>query len=256
MKNSLIRHLDLLKRNGKKALAILFDPDKAAGMDINGLLEQIERYDVDMILVGGSLVKGNEIHDLIADIKEQSEKPVILFPGSPNQISDAADGILLLSLISGRNPELLIGRHVEAAPLLYQTDLEILPTGYMLIDSGAYTTAHYVSNTLPIPHDKPQIAVFTAMAGEMLGLKLIYMDGGSGAKRTVSEEMIRQVSEKLTIPLIVGGGIRSAEKAREIWAAGADIIVIGTAMESEGGENLIEKVSHVKRQFSLNGKER
>jgi phosphoglycerol geranylgeranyltransferase len=255
MKNGLIKHLEHLKQKGKKALAILFDPDKAFERDLDHLLRQIERYDVDLILVGGSLVKGNEIHALIDYIKARSEKPVILFPGSPNQISPAADGILFLSLISGRNPELLIGRHVEAAPILYQTNLEILPTGYMLIDSGAYTTAHYVSNTLPIPHNKPEIATFTAMAGEMLGLKLIYMDGGSGAKMTVSTEMIKQVSEKLTIPLIVGGGIRSAEKADEVWAAGADMIVIGTALESQSGENLIHQITQVKNQFSLNSME-
>ncbi|MEM8901428.1 MAG: geranylgeranylglyceryl/heptaprenylglyceryl phosphate synthase, partial [Bacteroidota bacterium] len=179
----------------------------------------------------GSLVAGTEIHEVVQYIKAHSDIPVILFPGSPTQIVKEADGILFLSLISGRNPELLIGKHVEAAPILKKTKLEILPTGYMLVDCGKATTANYISHTFPIPHHKPQIAACTALAGEMLGLQMVYLDGGSGADKPVSPAMIQAVKSQLSIPLMVGGGIRTAENATQAWDSGADIIVVGTVIE-------------------------
>jgi geranylgeranylglyceryl phosphate synthase family protein len=164
-------------------------------------------------------------------IKENSDIPAIIFPGDSLQISKRADGMLLLSLISGRNAEMLIGRHVVAAPYLKLYCKEILPTGYMIIDSGKQTSVSYMSNTVPIPHDKNDIAMCTAMAGEMLGLKLIYMDAGSSAENPVSAEMIRTVKGCINIPLIVGGGIRTPERAIESAKAGADVIVIGNTLE-------------------------
>jgi putative glycerol-1-phosphate prenyltransferase len=192
--------------------------------------------------VGGSLVADQHIHELIPYIKSRTSLPEILFPGSTHQIVPDADGILFLSLISGRNPDLLIGRHVEAAPLLKQTPLEVIPTGYMLIDCGVPTTASYISNTQPIPYHKPEIAVSTAMAGEMLGLKLMYLDGGSGAAKAISSAMVEQVSAHTDTPLLVGGGIRSIEEAERLWQAGADLLVVGTATEAADGGSLIEQM--------------
>ena len=231
MPHDFLPQLITRKAAGKKSLAILIDPDKAHPDAILDLLQQANQHGVDAFLVGGSLLKDDYIQQLVPLMKANTDIPVILFPGGVQQIVPSADGILFLSLISGRNPDLLIGQHVVAAPLLHQTDLEIIPTGYMLIESGRLTTAHYMSNTLPIPRDKADIATSTALAGEMLGLQLIYLEAGSGAQEAVPEEMIRSVSDHLSIPLIVGGGIRSAEAARQCWQAGADLLVIGSAIE-------------------------
>ena len=168
-------------------------------------------------------------------LKKHAQIPVILFPGNTNQLSYKADGFLFLSLISGRNAEMLIGRHVIAAPYLKLSGLEILPTGYMLIDSGKPTSVSYMSNTFPIPSDKFDIAISTAMAGEMLGMKLIFLEGGSGAELSVSDEMIRMVHGSINIPLIVGGGIRTPERAAQCALAGANVIVIGNALEKKPG---------------------
>jgi phosphoglycerol geranylgeranyltransferase len=157
----------------------------------------------------------------------------VLFPGSPAQISKYADALLYLSLVSGRNAELLIGQHVVSAPFVKKSGLEIMPTGYMVIDGGAPTTVSYISNATPIPSDKNEIALCTAMASEMLGMKLIYMDAGSGAKRAITESMIAMVSANIEIPLIVGGGITDPEKAYRNCKAGADVIVIGNAIEKD-----------------------
>jgi putative glycerol-1-phosphate prenyltransferase len=169
--------------------------------------------------------------EYIGLIKEEISIPVIIFPGSVHQISHKADGILFLSLISGRNPEFLIGSQVVAAPLLKRTSLEVLSTGYVLVDSGVQTTASYISNTTPLPRDKADIAVATALASEMIGHKLLYLDGGSGAKYEVPKEMIYAVKKNISIPLIVGGGINTKEKLETAFNAGADIVVIGTAIE-------------------------
>lgn len=188
---------------------------------------------VDYLLVGGSLVITNHLDEVVQQIKKECDLPVILFPGSPSQISRYADALLYLSLISGRNPELLIGQHVISAPFVKQSGLEIISTGYMVIDGGAPTTVSYISNANPLPADKNEIAVCTAMAGEMLGMKLIYMDSGSGAKRAVSEHMIAAVAAQVEIPIVVGGGITTPEKAYINCKAGADIIVVGNAIEKD-----------------------
>ncbi|MCB0813121.1 MAG: phosphoglycerol geranylgeranyltransferase [Flavobacteriales bacterium] len=166
-------------------------------------------------------------------VKDLSDRPVVLFPGSPAQLSGHADALLFLSLISGRNPELLIGHHVTSAPTVKALGLEAIPTGYLLVDGGRMTTAHYVSQTSPIPHDKPGIAAATALAGELLGLKAIYLDTGSGAPRTVAPDMVKAVRQAVDLPIIVGGGIRSTEQAQALCEAGADMLVVGTAFEED-----------------------
>jgi phosphoglycerol geranylgeranyltransferase len=218
------------KASGKKMLAVLIDPDKADATKCVSIREKSIAAGVDYFFVGGSILMGNNFEKCITLLKS-SPIPVLLFPGNIMQISDEADGLLFLSLISGRNPEMLIGRHVLSAPVLKRSALEIIPTGYMLIDSGSPTSVSYMSNTVPIPHMKDDIAVSTAIAGELLGLKLIYMDGGSGARFPVSSKMISSVSQNISVPLIIGGGIKTADKAIENCHAGADIIVIGNAIE-------------------------
>jgi phosphoglycerol geranylgeranyltransferase len=231
--------MNLLQKIGRnqadkqKCLAVLLDPDK---VDMKAIASHLREYvlaKVDLFLVGGSLISGNNFYSLIGALRQQKDIPVVIFPGSNIHIHSDADGILLLSLISGRNPDLLIGQHVIAAPILKNSGLEILPTGYMLVDSGRSTTVSYISNTQPIPSDKEDIAVCTAMAGEMLGLKLLYLDGGSGALYPVPPKMISAVRRNSTLPLIVGGGINTAAKAEQAWLAGADIVVIGNGLEKD-----------------------
>lgn len=221
------------KQAGKKSLAVLIDPDKVSAASLKPVVDLSVKARVDYIFVGGSLVVTDHLDECILQIKAQCSIPVLLFPGSPSQISRHADALLYLSLISGRNPELLIGQHVISAPFVKKSGLEIIPTGYMVIDGGAPTTVSYISNATPIPADKADIALCTAMAGEMLGKKLIYMDAGSGAKKPISEEMIAAVAANIDVPLVIGGGIRDAEKAYLNCRAGADVIVIGNAIEKD-----------------------
>ena len=239
-------HTSILKdkEKGKKQFAVLVDPDKFKPSETIALCES---EGVDILLVGGSILTNGDFEQCIQTIKKLTKIPVVIFPGNNLQISKNADGILLLSLISGRNPELLIGRHVIAAPILKSSYLEILPTGYILIEGGKQTAASYMSNTLPIPPDKDDIAACTALAGEMLGLKLIYLDAGSGALNSVSESMIKKVRENITVPLIVGGGINSAKKATSACKAGADIIVVGNAIEKNA--SIIQSVSKAIHSF-------
>jgi phosphoglycerol geranylgeranyltransferase len=221
------------KADTQKSFAVLIDPDKVTVAGIDKLCVLAADAKVDYFFVGGSLVISNQLDDVILQIKKNCNIPVILFPGSPSQISRSADALLYLSLISGRNPELLIGQHVISAPFVKQSGLEIISTGYMVIDGGSPTTVSYISNALPIPADKHEIAMCTAMAGEMLGMKLIYMDAGSGAKRPVHEHMIAAVAGNIKVPLVVGGGITDPEKAYVNCKAGADLIVIGNAIEKQ-----------------------
>ncbi len=221
------------KKEGKKAFAVLIDPDKVNPAQIAELCAIANEAAVDYLFVGGSLVVTNHLDEVVQNVKKDTDIPVILFPGSPSQVSRYADALLYLSLISGRNPELLIGQHVISAPIVRQSGLEIISTGYMVIDGGAPTTVSYISNAAPIPHDKNEIAVCTAMAGEMLGMKLVYMDAGSGARRPIAEAMISAVSAHINIPLVVGGGITNPEKAYLNCRAGADIIVVGNAIEKD-----------------------
>src|SRR5215212_267460 len=233
MKMNVYQSLLEKKKNGQKSFAILIDPDKIITASLNSLIDLALDAKADYFLVGGSLVVSDNLDNTIAAIKQRCSIPIILFPGSPSQISKHADALLYLSLISGRNAELLIGQHVISAPFVKKSGLEIIPTGYMVIDGGAATTVSYISNASPIPSDKSDIALCTAMAGEMLGMKLIYMDSGSGAKKAIAEEMIETVAKNIDIPLIVGGGIRDAEKAYLNCKAGADVIVIGNAIEKD-----------------------
>lgn len=226
-------------RQRKKGLALLIDPDNIDKGHLDELTKWVGRCNIDYIFVGGSLLKENNLDYCLDFIKKNFQMPSVLFPGDIFQINSKADGILLLSLISGRNPELLIGRHVTAAPHLKRSNLEIIPTGYILVDGGQPTTVSYMSQTMPIPRDKPDIASCTASAGELLGLRVIYMDAGSGARESVSVEMIRQVKKETDIPLIVGGGIRTGAQAHDMCKAGADILVVGNAAEKDPAQ-LIE----------------
>lgn len=232
----------------KKQLAILIDPDKLNNESLSKTISLCKSSNVDFIFYGGSLLhEPAHFEYFLAEIKKQTTIPVILFPGSSLQVSQQADGILLLSLISGRNPEYLIGQHVVAAPYLKSSGIEILPTGYILIESGKSTTVSYISNTTPIPSDKPEIAACTAMAGEMLGLKLIYLDAGSGAQNSISKETISKVKNSISCPLIIGGGINTIEKAIDAFNAGADIIVIGNAAEKS--PDLIKQIKEAISEF-------
>lgn len=221
------------KENGSKKMAVLIDPDRIKQHSIDHVLELAKTANVDYFFLGGSLVVSDMMSACIQSIRSQTDIPVILFPGDISQINHNADALLFLSLISGRNPDLLIGKHIVAAPLLKDSPLEVISTGYMLFDGGNITTAIYMSGSLPIPVSKVDIAVCTAMAGEMLGLKLIYMDAGSGAQQPIPEGLISAVSKKIDVPLIVGGGIRTPEKALANVQAGADIIVVGNAFEKD-----------------------
>ena len=234
MQKEILKKIVDKKHQGLKSFAVLLDPDKVDAttcLPILNITSEINYAPVDFFFVGGSLITHYTIGRLIQTIKDFCQTPVVLFPGNVLHIDASADAILLLSLISGRNPDLLIGQHVIAAPILKNSNLEILSTGYLLIESGLSTTVSYMSNTTPIPHDKPSIAACTAMAGEMLGMKLIYLDAGSGAQRPVSSKMIASVRKNIEIPLIVGGGINSVQKATEILEAGADVIVVGNGIE-------------------------
>ena len=224
---------DRFQDKTRKKLAVLIDPDKPTDAQIISIIDKAKAADVDFFFVGGSLLVTDSLDHCIKLIKEHCDIPVLIFPGNSLHISKYCDGFLLLSLISGRNPEMLIGRHVIAAPYLKLYGNEIIPTGYMLIDSGKATSVTYMSDTTPIPHDKDDIAMCTAIAGEMLGLKLIYLEAGSGALMPVSTSMISKVSQMIKIPLIVGGGIKTPEMAADAVKAGADVIVIGTAFEKE-----------------------
>lgn len=229
-------------RENKKSIAVLVDPDKAEDpAKLLHLINLASENCVNYFFVGGSLVTSANLSEVVKRIKENVTIPVVLFPGNAIQVDASADGILFLSLISGRNPELLIGQHVVAAPILRNTRLEVIPTGYMLINSGKITSVAYISNTMPIPDDKYSLAASTAMAGQMLGLQVVYIDAGSGAEKEISTRMIAAVRKSISIPLIVGGGINSAQKAIAALEAGADMIVIGNALEKH--PDLLTEVS-------------
>ncbi len=213
-------------------LGILIDPDKYLSVsEIEQVVKDVQKIAPDFLFVGGSLINHNLMDEMVKLFKTRLSIPVVLFPGNNQQISSKADAILLLSLISGRNAELLIGQHVQSAFVLQKSGLEIIPTGYLLIDGEKKTSVQYISNSQPIPNDKNNIAVATALAGEQLGLKLIYLDAGSGANKAVPLEMVRTVQEHLQVPIIVGGGIKTKEQIKETWKAGANLVIVGTAFE-------------------------
>ena len=242
---NILKKIIKAKEEGKRQIAVLIDPDKLNSSELIKLISKINKSPIDYILVGGSLLSSDQMDEYISLIKENINIPVIIFPGSVHQISNKADGILFLSLISGRNPEFLIGSQVVAAPLLKRSKLEVLSTGYVLVDSGVQTTASYISNTTPLPRDKADIAVATALASEMIGHKLLYLDGGSGAMLEVPSNMISAVKKNIDIPLIVGGGINTKEKLETAFNSGADLVVIGTAIEKnqEFLDDVVEVIS-------------
>ncbi len=220
------------KTNNQKLLAILIDPEKVSIEEVLILSDKIKASPATHIFVGGSTFSGSNLDQLIAILKKETQLPFLIFPGHPSQISNEADGILFLSLLSGRNPEYLIEHHINSVEALEKSNLEIIPTGYLLIDGGKETAVLRVSQTQPIEQNNIELAYKTAKAGEFLGKKLIYLEAGSGANQHVSLEMIRYISQNIKIPLIVGGGIRSMNTIQEIYDAGADLVVIGTAFEN------------------------
>ena len=221
-------------RNGGRRLAVLLDPEDApSGSQWVQLMHELQVSDATDIFVGGSLVTDGATSRVVHEAKRALSQPVVLFPGAPNQICEDADALLFLSLISGRNPDLLIGRHVEAAPRLAHMNLETVPTGYMLIGDPPLTAAAYMSHSLPIPSAKPELAVATAQAGALLGLQCLYMDAGSGAGQPISPSMIQAVRDAVDVPLIVGGGLTSQEDLDRAWDAGATCVVVGSAVERE-----------------------
>ncbi len=219
------------RQTGQKQLAVLIDPDKVSREHILQLAQHGKQGDVDFFFWGGSLISEPQADYYLSLLKASCNLPVILFPGNMYQLSDKADGLLLLSLLSGRNPDLLIGQHVLVASRIKQLGLATSATAYLLIDGGVPTSVSYMSNTQPIPADKPQIAAATALAGQQLGMQLVYLDAGSGARWAVSEDIIKAVRNEVDIPILVGGGIRSAEAAARSLAAGADLIVVGNILE-------------------------
>jgi putative glycerol-1-phosphate prenyltransferase len=231
---SILSRLHEKRRTGKKSIAVLIDPDKVSdSAQLQHLINLGSESCVDYFLVGGSLITTTNLSEVVKQIKDSVTIPIVLFPGNAMQIEPTADAILFLSLISGRNPELLIGQHVIAAPILRNTQIQVIPTGYLLISSGRTTSVAYISNTTPIPDDKYSLAACTAMAGEMLGLQTIYMDAGSGAEKEISAKMISSVRKSINVPLIIGGGINTSQKAFNALEAGADMIVIGNALEKD-----------------------
>ncbi len=230
---SIYRDICSRKESKRSGFAVLIDPDKLAFDGISELVDLCADAGVNYFFVGGSLLTEHQVGACVLKIRERTDIPVILFPGSALQITSHANALLYLSLISGRNPELLIGQHVVSAPLVRASGLEVMATGYMVIDGGVPTTVSYMSGSAPIPADKPDIALCTAWAAELQGKHLIYMDSGSGAKNPVSTAMIQKVSSNINIPLIVGGGIRTADQVSATCKAGADIVVVGNAIEKD-----------------------
>ncbi len=248
MTNTFYNDLTSAKAINKKKFAVLLDPDKVRMKQFDKILQHATESGVDYFFIGGSLIVSDMLDSTLEKIKKVCHIPIVLFPGNSFQLSYKADALLFLSLISGRNPELLIGNHVVVAPYLKISPLEIVPTGYVLIDGGVPTTVTYMSNTNPIPANKPDIAASTALAGQFLGLKTIFLDAGSGAQNPVSTDIIETVSHTIEIPLIVGGGIKTPEKVMANLKAGADLIVIGDILEKEPG--LLVEFADVFRSFN------
>lgn len=232
---------ELFLEHGERGIWVLLDPDRLDRKDVRGKVERISKMPgVKAILIGTSLLLSHDFDEFVMAVKSSSKVPVILFPGGVNQVSRHADGILFLSLVSGRNPELLIGEQVRMAPLVRHFNLDSIPTAYMLIESGGLPSVEFVTHTIPIPRDKPDIAVAHAMAAELLGFQLIYMEAGSGARYPVPPEMIRQVVSSVEIPVVVGGGLRDGSSIKAAFDAGARYVVVGTAIEKN--ERFLEEI--------------
>lgn len=239
---SVAEKIDAARRAGRKEIAWLVDPDKTAPEELAARLQSLPPGLVDYLFLGGSLVRRYRFAELAEAARASCDLPVILFPGSAAHVAPGPDAMFFLSLISGRNAELLIGQHVIAAPLARQYGLEPLPAGYMLVDSGAQTSASYMSGEQPLPRDKPDLAAATALAGYYLGLRIIYLDGGSGAKFPVPPELVAAVAETAPAPVIVGGGLRAPETALAWFRAGAQIVVAGNALENGGDFGLLRAI--------------
>jgi phosphoglycerol geranylgeranyltransferase len=230
---NIYQEICLAKTRNQKLISILIDPDEIDVVGLNKLIPQIINSPATHIFVGGSLVESDNMDNIIRCLKSKLSLPILLFPGHPSQISTYADGILFLSLLSGRNPDYLIEHQVNAVPFLKNADLEIIPTTYLLIESGSETAVERVSQTKPLDRNNAEYVAQTALAGQYLGNKLVYLEAGSRAKMSVPLVMIKQVAESLSIPLIVGGGIRTKKSIDEAFQAGADLVVIGTAFEKD-----------------------
>lgn len=237
-----------IKNDNKKGLAVLIDPDQPQDSVLN-IVQHCQDNFVDCILVGGSLVTAGIFSQTIQLIKAHFDGPIYIFPGNEFMIDENATGILFLSLLSGRNPEYLIGKQVVAAPALIQSTLDVVPTAYLLINGGKETSVSYISNTKPIPSDKPDIAVATAMAGKLMGMQCVYMDAGSGADQPISQKMINRVATQVKLPLIIGGGIKTPDAASNAYKAGADIIVIGNGAEDD--RSIIGNIAKVRDAYGI-----
>jgi phosphoglycerol geranylgeranyltransferase len=238
---TILEHLLHVKRDRGAGYLLLIDPDKIDKIKFPSFIKEATAAGVDAFLVGGSLMLSNEFDEALKTIKDNTKAPVIIFPGSVSQVSSIADAILFLLLISGRNPDHLIGNQVIAAPIIKRMGLEAISTGYMLIDGGNVTSAEYMSNTKPIPREKVDIAVAHALAAELIGLKMLYLEAGSGAKLSVPDEMIKKVTQNCSLPVIAGGGIRTPEEARNKIKAGASFVVTGTIIEQNSNSNVIKE---------------
>ena len=233
MIESHLAYIQRASKNGEKLLAILLDPDKTTLDELPEVAQKIARLRAHFIFVGGSFVKNNTTAFFVKTLKEHTEIPVILFPGDYSQVTDYADALLFLSLLSGRNPEYLIEQQIKSVPYLKNSTLEIIPTGYILIDGGTQSSVLKISNTTPIPQENIELAVATAVAGMYKGKQLIYLEAGSGAKKPVNSNLIAKVKENINIPLFVGGGIKSREQLQSAYESGADLVIIGTAFEEK-----------------------
>ena len=247
MKREVYHNMLSGQQEGRKKVALLIDPDDFDKKRFVYDFAQFRENQIDFVLVGGSLVTSNQMEEVVNMVKKYSDLPCIIFPGNSIQIDASADAILFLSLISGRNPEFLIGQHVVSAPIIKRSQLEVLATGYMLVNSGRSTSVSYMSNTTPLPNDKPALAASTAMAGEMLGLQILYLDAGSGADHPVSPRVIRAVRNVTKAPLIVGGGLDAKEKIKSAFDAGADVVVIGNGIQKNPG--LLAEVSELMNSY-------
>lgn len=236
------------KKKNKKSIAMLIDPDKTSNETLLDFLIKPKLQEIDFLFIGGSLLSRDHLTERILFLKKHCDLPLIIFPGGGHHVDKNADGILLLSLISGRNPDLLIGQHVQSAIELRDSGLEILSTGYILIESGNVTAVSYMSNTQPIPREKPEIALSTALAAQFIGMKLIYLDGGSGAKLEVPTETIELISKNVELPIIVGGGINDATKLKSAFEAGADLVVVGTKIEDS--PQFLNEIITIKNQIN------
>ena len=232
MTKSVLKHIQNAKVKDEKLLAILLDPDKTSLEEIPSISKRIEKLKANFIFVGGNLVENGKIDFFVKTLKKHTQIPVVLFPGDYSQVTNEADALLFLSLLSGRNPEYLIEQQIKSVPFLKNSTLEIIPTGYILIDGGTQSSVLKVSKTTPIPQENIELAVATAIAGMYKGKQLIYLEAGSGAITPVNSKIISEVHKSISIPLIVGGGIRTREQLTIAFENGADLVVIGTAFEN------------------------